>query len=80
VVSFTRAAAKAGITGTLQTTWCGYNSSEANIASNADQFAAMVLSAEESWNGGQIALANLGYNPWVQFQRLYGKQFATKQR
>ncbi|MDX1931044.1 MAG: glycoside hydrolase family 20 zincin-like fold domain-containing protein [Capsulimonadales bacterium] len=51
--NFAAAAAEEKILGCLQTTWCGYESSEAVLGTiERRQFTAMVLAAEYFWNGG----------------------------
>lgn len=58
--------------GLLQTTWAGYNSSEANFRHEKRQFVAFVVAAECAWNGGQIDPHHLPYDPAQVFDRLYG--------
>jgi len=55
----------------LETTWVGYNSQEKNIYSHESDFSAMVVVAEESWNGGTIPLDQLGYGPAVVLRKAY---------
>lgn len=57
--------------GYLQTTWAGYQSSEANMLRNLDQFTAMVLAGDYTWSGRQEAVDRLGYDPAEVFRRLY---------
>ncbi|MCC7230523.1 MAG: hypothetical protein IT203_09010 [Fimbriimonadaceae bacterium] len=57
--------------GTLQTTWAGYESSEANMLREAKQFSAMVLAGDYSWSGREDPLDKLGYEPMQVFQKLY---------
>ena len=66
---FNLAAINEGI-GTLQTTWAGYESSESSMLKERKQFAAMVLAADYSWNGGSKSRT---YDPNATFQSLYGK-------
>jgi hypothetical protein len=57
--------------GYLQTTWAGYQSSEATMLQNLDQFTAMVLAGDYAWSGRQEAVDKLGYDPAEVFRRLY---------
>jgi hypothetical protein len=57
--------------GTLQTTWAGYESSEAAMMQNLEQFTAFVLAADYSWSGRGDSVADLGYDPADVFRRLY---------
>jgi hypothetical protein len=57
--------------GYLQTTWAGYESNEANMLLNLDQFSAMILAADYAWSARQDPVANVGYDPGALFQRLY---------
>jgi hypothetical protein len=66
---FTLAAVANGV-GTLQTTWAGYESSEANMLRHIDQFSAMVLAGDYSWSGRQDQLGMLGYDATAVFQSL----------
>jgi len=59
---FTLAAIAEGA-GTLQTTWAGYESSEANMVREVKQFAAMVLAADYAWSGRTEMPDALGYDP-----------------
>lgn len=63
-----------GHRGLLQTTWVGFNSQEKNIQSYPEAFAAFVVAAEESWNGGAVPLEELGYDPLKVFQAAYRMQ------
>ena len=68
--NFSRAAAEIGAYGALQTTWCGYESSEAVLATKERrQFEAMVLAAEYFWNGGGTEPDKLPYSPVEVFAR-----------
>lgn len=59
--------------GVLQTTWAGYESEEASLLNNPDQYAAMVLMGDYSWSGRQTTLDKLPYDPLALLQeRLYG--------
>jgi hexosaminidase len=64
------AAAKHGA-GHLQTTWAGYESSEAGMVKAVPQFAAYVLAAEYAWSGEDRAPSALGYDPVALLRRLY---------
>jgi hypothetical protein len=57
--------------GTLQTTWAGYESSEAAMLKAQDQFSAMVLAGDYSWSARQDDLDELGYDPKQVFERMY---------
>ena len=57
--------------GTLQTTWAGYESNEANMLREIGQFNAMVLAADYSWSARQDNLNRLGYDPVEVFRRMY---------
>jgi hypothetical protein len=70
VRGFSLAAIKEGA-GTLQTTWAGYESNEANMIRCFNQFSAMVLAADYSWSGRTESLDNLGYNPGDVLRRAY---------
>ncbi len=72
VTGFSRALAAQRQRGLLQTTWAGYNSSEANLAHEKYQFAAFVLAADCAWNGGTLDPRHLPYDPAQVFDRLYG--------
>ena len=72
IAHFSRALAEDNQRGLLQTTWAGYNSSEANLTHEKYQFVAFVLAAECAWNGGQGDAAHLPYDPARVFDRLYG--------
>ena len=53
IQNFSRALAQIGGLGAIQTTWAGYESSEAVLSTpNRKQFTAMVLAADYFWNGG----------------------------
>ena len=66
-----KALADNGFAGLLSTTWVGYNSQEKNIYSHESDFSAMIVVAEESWNGGTIPLDQLGYGPAVVLRKAY---------
>lgn len=59
---FTLAAIAEGA-GTLQTTWAGYESNEANMIREIKQFSAMVLAADYAWSGRTELADQLGYHP-----------------
>jgi hexosaminidase len=71
IQNLSRAAAKAGILGALQTTWAGYESKEDVLTTdNRKQFTAMVLAAEYFWNGGEGPAPNdLPYDAETVFAR-----------
>ena len=63
-----RAAAQVGAQGLIQTTWCGYESSEDILKTQEKrQFTAMVLAAEYFWNGGGPAPSELPFSPEAVF-------------
>ncbi len=70
VRSFTLAAVRNGA-GVLQTTWAGYESSEANMIREFDQFAAILMMADYAWSGRTEAPDKLGYVPQSLLRRLY---------
>ncbi|HVL38025.1 MAG TPA: glycoside hydrolase family 20 zincin-like fold domain-containing protein, partial [Fimbriimonadaceae bacterium] len=57
--------------GTLQTTWAGYESSEANMIRELRQFWVMIVAGDYSWSGRQDELATLGYDAPALFRRMY---------
>lgn len=57
--------------GTLQSTWCGYESQEGVIQEAFNQFSAMVLAADYSWSARQEPLDKLGYDPGEVLRRMY---------
>lgn len=57
--------------GYLQTTWAGYESSQAAMEANLDQFAAMLLAAEYAWSGRKEMPDDLGYRYREQFFRMF---------
>ena len=73
IIGFSRALTQQHQRGLLQTTWAGYNSSEANLKHEKRQFAAFVLAADCAWNGGTFDPKRLPYDPDKVFDRLYGQ-------
>jgi hypothetical protein len=57
--------------GQLQTTWAGYSFDQSSLENNPDQYAAYVLAAESSWNGGFDDPKNLPYDYRAEFGRLW---------
>lgn len=57
--------------GVLQTTWAGYESSEANMLREVKQFSAMVLAADYGWSARQERLEKLPYNADEVFAKMY---------
>lgn len=57
--------------GTLQTTWCGYESTETAMLENPAQFGAMVLSAEYAWSGRTEKPNQLPYDPNELFRKMF---------
>ena len=73
IAGFSRALTGQHQRGLLQTTWAGYNSSEANLKYEKRQFAAFVLAADCAWNGGALDPKCLPYDPDKVFDKLYGQ-------
>lgn len=57
--------------GTLQTTWCGYDSNEQGMLAAMPQFSAMVLAADYGWSGRNDDASQLGYDPAEVFRQMY---------
>ncbi|MDR3689485.1 MAG: hypothetical protein P4L46_08915 [Fimbriimonas sp.] len=57
--------------GTLQTTWSGYTSDERAMEENFDQYSAMVLAADYSWNSRFEPPFGLAYDPAAVFRQMY---------
>lgn len=57
--------------GTLQTTWNGYESSEANMLRDLKQYSAMVLAADYSWSARSENVSELPYDPMTVFAKMY---------
>ena len=57
--------------GTLQTSWAGYESSEANMLKNLDQFTAFVLAGDYGWSGRTEKINELPYNATQVFGKMY---------
>lgn len=72
----TLAAIAAGC-GTLQTTWAGYESSEANMMREFEQFAALVLAGDYAWSGRQELPADLPYQAGEVLRSLFYDQPAV---
>ena len=72
ILGFSRALTAQHQKGLLETTWAGYDSSEANLVHDRFQFAAFVLAADCAWNGGQGDARHLRYDPAKIFDQLYG--------
>ena len=67
IYGFTHAAIEEG-SGTLQTTWADFESSEKNMLKNIEQFGAYILSLDYSWSGKETIPDELKYDPvleWV---------------
>ena len=62
-------------TGTLQTTWAGYESNEANMLKNINQFSAMILAGDYAWSGRLDKVQELPYDPI----RILGKMYNPHQ-
>lgn len=70
IKGFAHAAIEEGA-GFLQTTWAGYESNEANMLREIQQFTAMILAAEYSWSGRKELPSELPYDATSLFRRLY---------
>jgi hypothetical protein len=57
--------------GTLQTTWCGYDSTEAGMLDAYNQFTAMILAADYSWSARKELPETVGYDPSAVFRKMY---------
>lgn len=57
--------------GYLQTTWAGYESSEATMIPALNQFSAMVLAADYSWSARPETPDKLPYDPVAIFRKMY---------
>jgi hypothetical protein len=57
--------------GTLQTTWAGYESSQANMEKALHQFTAMVVAGDYSWSGRALEPDKLPYNAADVFWRMF---------
>ena len=57
--------------GTLQTTWPSYDSSEATMLKNLNQFSAFILAGDYGWSGRSEKLNELPYNADEVFARMY---------
>ncbi|MBS1705545.1 MAG: hypothetical protein JST40_06695 [Armatimonadetes bacterium] len=75
IYGFAHAAKDAG-SGVLQTTWAGYESSEANMLREFKQFGAYVLMGEYAWSGRTQDPRQLGYDPEKVLMEWY---YGTKQ-
>ena len=69
IEDFSKQAKNVGALGLLQTTWPGFNSCEDNLKSYFNQFSAVILAAEYSWNSGKTDLDHLPYNWDEEFRR-----------
>lgn len=70
IYGFTQAAIDTG-SGTMQTTWAGYESNEANMVRSFNQFSAYILAADYAWSGRKELPAKLPYDPDAVLQRMY---------
>lgn len=70
VRGFALAAGQMGA-GLLQTTWAGYESTEAAMLENPAQFGAMVLAADYAWSGRKDKPNELPYDPNEVFRKMY---------
>ncbi|NSW79763.1 MAG: family 20 glycosylhydrolase [Chthonomonadetes bacterium] len=74
IYNFAKAAQQAGILGLLQSTWAGFNISEAVLKPAFHQFSAFVLAAEYAWSNGSPPPDQLPYSPEEVFLDLYGRR------
>ena len=61
--------------GTLQTTWAGYESSEANMLKDLNQFTALILAGDYAWSGRSEKVEELPYD----YSRVFGRMYNPKQ-
>lgn len=74
IEAFANQAKRVGAMGLLQTTWAGFNSYEDNLKGCFNQFSAMILAAEYSWNSGKTDLEHLPYNWDEEFRRVWDQK------
>ncbi len=77
IYNFAKAAQQAGILGLLQSTWAGYNISEAVLKPAFYQFSAFVLAAEYAWSNNSPSPDALPYSPDDLFLDLYERRRLT---
>ncbi len=77
IYHFAKAAQQAGILGLLQSTWAGYNISEAVLKPAFYQFSAFVLAAEYAWSNNSPSPDALPYSPDDLFLDLYERRQLT---
>jgi hypothetical protein len=58
------------------TLWAGYNINEGVLGPSFQQFHAYILAAEYAWNTGETSLADLGYEPAEEFNKLWKREKA----
>ena len=58
-------------TGTLQTTWAGYESNESSMLKNLNQFSAFVLAGDYGWSGRLERVEEMPYDPVKVFAKMY---------
>lgn len=74
-------AAKAEGAGILQTTWADFESSEANMLLNIEQFGAYILALDYAWSGRSELPKALPYNPIEEWtSRFYSEARPINQR
>ncbi|GIV18696.1 MAG: hypothetical protein KatS3mg023_0447 [Armatimonadota bacterium] len=77
IYNFAKAAQQAGILGLLQSTWAGFNISEAVLKPAFHQFSAFVLAAEYAWSNNSPPPDALPYSPDDLFLDLYERRRLT---
>jgi hypothetical protein len=77
IYNFAKAAQQAGILGLLQSTWAGYNISEAVLKPAFPQFSAFVLAAEYAWSNNSPPPDQLPYSPDDLFVDLFERRPLT---
>ncbi|GBC95366.1 Beta-hexosaminidase [bacterium HR16] len=77
IYNLAKAAQQAGILGLLQSTWAGFNISEAVLKPAFYQFSAFVLAAEYAWSNNSPPPDALPYSPDDLFLDLYERRRLT---
>ncbi|WP_432796991.1 glycoside hydrolase family 20 zincin-like fold domain-containing protein [Poriferisphaera sp. WC338] len=71
VYLYSQAAKKTGVSGVMQTTWCGYYPTEHTMERDFYQFTAFILAAEYSWSDRIQKPSDLPYTPGDIFNAAY---------
>lgn len=74
IYNFAKAAQQANIVGLLQSTWAGFNISEAVLKPAFHQFSAFVLAGEYAWSNDSPPPDQLSYSPDEVFLDLYERR------